>query len=63
MTTTTGKHAWENRWFIGSVSVWFTLSVIGAIISHGNFDWIQLGLSAFCFFGTFFERRRHLGHF
>jgi hypothetical protein len=63
MTTTSGKHTWENRWFVGCVSVWFTLSVISVIISHGHFDWIQLALSAFCFFGTFYQRRRHLGHF
>jgi hypothetical protein len=61
--TTTAKHTWENRWFIGSVWVWFTFSVIAVIISGGNSDWIQLALSAFCFFGTFYQRRRHLGHF
>ena len=59
----TSRHTWENRWFIGCVTVWFTLSVIAVVISRENSDWLQLALSSFCFFGTLYQRRRHLGHF
>jgi hypothetical protein len=64
VTTTTGRHSWENRWFIGSVSVWFTFSALGMLLSPGShYSWLQLALSGFCFFGTFYQRRKHLGHF
>jgi hypothetical protein len=60
---TTGRHVWENGWYVGCMTVWFTASLIGALVIRDHFDWIQLALSAFCFFTTFFQRRRHLGHF
>jgi hypothetical protein len=64
MSTTSGKHTWENRWFIGSISVWFTLSVLGMLLSPRDHDsWLQLAFSGFCFFATFLQRRKHLGHF
>ncbi len=63
MTTAQGKHSWENRWFVGSVSIWFTLSVIGSIAFRDHFYWIQLALATFCFAGTFYQRRKNLGHF
>jgi hypothetical protein len=63
MANAEGKHVWENRWFIGCITTWFTASLIGGLVIRDHFDWIQLALSTFCLVVTLYERRRHLGHF
>jgi hypothetical protein len=57
------SHHGEARWFVGSVSISFTLSVIGSIAFRDHFYWIQPALATFCFAGTFYQRRKNLGHF